>query len=401
MERLGFLKRLLKRVSLTPTSNFENLGTDLINTVSQKIKTRIDRDIYQYSKSRIRANFIKPVQNQINMWLEDKGPAPEIYIELQDLYLAQNIVPSRVGRLIKDNWRRYPALATNLGLVRKGTYSLNTRGVSFLTLISEDEINAFNQYIPDHNPMLINSKQSMLLLYSFLENDGEVIIPLWEKVYTQLGDKFTEKTAGNLIPMIYRSIISRYQKRMLPIDVRERLAVLERTANNISRIPDQGYGGTSPLDTAVRPRIEPYVDLGIFLKKDPYSHEYMFSERGIKLVELLQKVEDITEIKNFLYSNYFQAISYAWSIPATKIENVEEIVRHLKSTAKFISSSSGYTPIEELALLAGINALIDENVYFETGTAREALIAYQKINPYQVRFTVDRMGNLAHAKFME
>jgi hypothetical protein len=33
--------------------------------------------------------------------------------------------------------------------------------------------------------------------------------------------------------------------------------------------------------------------------------------------------------------------------------------------------------------------------------AREAIIAYQKANPYQVRFTVNRMGVLAHARFLE
>jgi Skp family chaperone for outer membrane proteins len=34
-------------------------------------------------------------------------------------------------------------------------------------------------------------------------------------------------------------------------------------------------------------------------------------------------------------------------------------------------------------------------------TARQALIGYQKANPYKVRFTVDRMGVLAHARFLE
>jgi hypothetical protein len=52
-------------------------------------------------------------------------------------------------------------------------------------------------------------------------------------------------------------------------------------------------------------------------------------------------------------------------------------------------------------LLSGIWALTDDQVIFEPGTAREALIAYQKIYPYQVRFTVDRSGALAHARFMD
>jgi hypothetical protein len=64
---------------------------------------------------------------------------------------------------------------------------------------------------------------------------------------------------------------------------------------------------------------------------------------------------------------------------------------------KSIKSPDGYAPIEELALVAGIEALLDHRHILEVATAREALIAYQKANPYQVRFTVNRLGVLAHA----
>jgi hypothetical protein len=66
-----------------------------------------------------------------------------------------------------------------------------------------------------------------------------------------------------------------------------------------------------------------------------------------------------------------------------------------------IKSSSGYAPIEELALIGGIWALIDDQAIIEPGTAREAVINFQKANPYKVRFTVDRSGTLAHARFMD
>jgi hypothetical protein len=69
--------------------------------------------------------------------------------------------------------------------------------------------------------------------------------------------------------------------------------------------------------------------------------------------------------------------------------------------SKVISSSSGYAPIEELALMGGIWALIDDQSIIEPGIARETLISYQKTNPYKVRFTVDRSGTLAHARFMD
>lgn len=401
MERLGYLKRLIKRASSTPTSNLENLGTDLINTVSQKVKIKIDQDIYQYARSRIRADFIKPVQKEVAAWSANIGPAPEVNVELQDIYLSRNFIPSRVGRLVKDNWRRYPALATNLGLLRKGTYSLNTRGISFLYFTPEEEFKAFTGYSPSHNPMVISNKLTLLLLYSFIENDGEVIIPLWNSIQSSFGNSFSEKQAGQLIPETYKSIISRYKKKLLSIDIRERLDVLETTANNIQQIPDSGYGGTSPLATAVRPRIEPYVDLSLFIKGDPFSHEYSFSDRGTRFLHALQGIVDTRDISSFLSTQFFLSIASAWQLEYTKLSNPDDIVARLQRAAKSISSSSGYSPIEELALLAGIDALIDDHQLLEIGTARETIIAYQKANPYRVRFTVDRMGVLAHAKFID
>jgi hypothetical protein len=53
-----------------------------------------------------------------------------------------------------------------------------------------------------------------------------------------------------------------------------------------------------------------------------------------------------------------------------------------------------------MALVAGIDALLRQNVIIEPAEARRAIVAYQKAHPYEVRFTVDRMGILAHARFV-
>ena len=54
-----------------------------------------------------------------------------------------------------------------------------------------------------------------------------------------------------------------------------------------------------------------------------------------------------------------------------------------------------------MAIVAGIEVLLHNKVIIEHATAKQALVAYQKANPYLVRFTVDRFGALAHAKFLE
>ena len=74
---------------------------------------------------------------------------------------------------------------------------------------------------------------------------------------------------------------------------------------------------------------------------------------------------------------------------------------YLERAWQAIQSAGGYAPIEEMALIAGIEALLEHSLVIEPAVAREAIIAYQKANPYRVRFTVDRMGTLAHARFLE
>jgi len=204
------------------------------------------------------------------------------------------------------------------------------------------------------------------------------------------------------LPGIYQAVISRYRTGTLSYDLRERLEVLEKSAKNIAvQGLKESYAGGSSREHASRPRLEPYVDIGLFSKPNPMKYEYSISSVGSRWAASFNGKEDSAAIEEFLNRRFFQTAAAAWGIESSPLSNPEEIVPRLRQAAKVISSSSGYAPIEELALLAGIESLVDNHQIFEIGTAREAIIAFQKANPYQVRFTVDRMGVLAHAKFME
>ena len=369
MERLGYLKYLLQRVSATPTSNFENLGKDLVSTVRKKVQVPLTIERLDYINSRVRGNALKAVRADIEIWLDGSGDPPIISVEIQDLYLSDPSIPSRVGRLVEDNWRRYPALGTNLGFIRKGTNSINTRGISLLRFTSQAEIEAFKKYDSENNPLLINKQQGLLLLYSLIENDGEISIPTWSQIALK---EFSEKEAGNLLPNVYKSAINRHRKRLLPIDIRERLDVLESTAKNIEKVAlsSKSYGGTSPREVAIRPRIEPFVDFGLIIKPNPNSYEYYFSEIGKRWVEVFSGDEDSQVIGNFLEYEFFHTAAKAWRLPVHELTSPDEIVPYLKLAAKSISSSSGYAPIIELGLFGGIWAITKDNCIFEIAAAR-------------------------------
>lgn len=403
-QRLGYMKRLIKRVSSTPSSNLENIGNDLVNAILRKVRIPINEERYKYIKIRLFDKAYKTIKEQANLW-HDGETDIEVYMELQDLYLADPSLPSQTGKLVQEDWRRYPFYGTSLGFIREGTFSINTRGQTLLHLVSindELEFQAFQEFLPEHNPFHMHKMQRLLFLYSLLENDGEVFFPLLAQL-SQQGDKeFSDREAGSFLPEIYKKVIARHRTRSLSVEMRERLSVLEKSAESIAkqRVQEK-YEGGGAREEASRPRLEPYVDIGMLTKPDPMKYSYAFSAFGLELAKQVRGVETSDQITEFLQRYFFETVAKAWATENTSIPSANEIIIGLRSAWKTISSSNGYAQIEEIALLSGIKTLVNENKIIEIATAREALIAFQKENPYKVRFTVDRLGVLAHAKFMD
>ena len=53
MQRLGYLKRVVKRVTTTSTSNLDNVGHDLIDTVTRKVRVPWTNALTAYIKVRL------------------------------------------------------------------------------------------------------------------------------------------------------------------------------------------------------------------------------------------------------------------------------------------------------------------------------------------------------------
>lgn len=401
MQRLGYLKYLARRVTTLNTSNLENLGNDLLDTVSKKVRVPLNEERADYIKKRLYDRAYKTLKETANAWSTSETPAdlPPVSMELQDLYLADPALPSQVGKLVKGDWRKYPPLGIGLGFIRAGTYSANTRALSLLYFTPAEEWQAFREYKPEANPLCLDARQSLLMLYAFLDNDGEVIAPLW----AQLQDRppFTDRDVGDRLPDFYRQITARHRRHSLPVDERNRLQLLEQSADSIARWQSAERYAGGAREEASRPRVEPYVDMGILAKPDPFKYEYTFSPMGEVWVAAFAGERTSQEVADFLRSHFFSTAARAHALDARPITDPEEVVPYLYRASGNIRSPGGYAPIEELALVAGIEALLDDHLIIEPAVAREALIAYQKAHPYDVRFTVDRLGTLAHARFLE
>jgi len=404
MQRLGYLKRLIKRVTALSSSNLENLGADLVDTVSRKVRVTLDQARVTYIKTRLSDKAYSGLKQQAEDWAQrSEGEGQPVMMELQDLYLADPALPSQVGKLVHNDRRKYPPLGTILGFVRAGTYSPNTRALSLLTLIPDAELQGFLEYSSENNPLRISPAQSLLFLYAFLENDGEVVAPLWNRLMLDLPNGFSDREAGDRLPDIYRTVIGRHRKSSLAIDARKRLEVLEKSAESIARASaEPTYRGGSSREEASRPRIEPFVDMGLIIKSDPARYEnYQFSETGHVWAEALNGLETSDAIVDFLANRFFSTAARTVDAEVRELKGTAEIVPYLHEAWSKIQSPGGYAPIEELAVLGGISALLRDKCVFDAAPARQALLEYQKQQPYDVRFTVNRLGVLAHTRFLQ
>ncbi len=116
-------------------------------------------------------------------------------------------LPSRRGKLVREDWRRYPALAVALGLLRKTTYSLLGMGHAFLAVVPDEERRSFadsaaniakKTYV---NPLLLGLQQKLLLLFCFVRSDGSILQPLYEQLLQRVGPfaaaAWAERNAGH------------------------------------------------------------------------------------------------------------------------------------------------------------------------------------------------------------
>lgn len=395
MQRLGYLKHLLNRCAALETSNIETLGHDLTEAVMRKVRTSLTSELADYVRRRLTDGTYRMLRDQVAAW-DRGGSTGQIFMEMQDLYLSAPHLPSRTGKLVSEDWRKYPYLGIHLGLIRAGTWSPFERGMALLRLTPKTELDAFREYNTEANPLFLSLGQRMLLLYCLLENDGDVL----KQLYGRLGerDSFSDRDAGDLLPEIFRDISQRFWNRGLPAESRDRLDRLLKVAESIEQWRGRPYSGGGAREEAIKVRVEPFADLGFLLKDDPYRYEYHLSAEGRAFFAALGPT---TDIGTFLDTAFFQTWTAAFGLAGACSVTDDEMRAALVRAWNGLKSPLGYAPIVDVALLGGIYALTEQGVYFEIATARQFLREWQKESPTAIRFSVDRMGNMAHVRLLD
>jgi hypothetical protein len=324
--------------------------------------------------------------------------------------------------LVSDDWNRYPYLAVDLGLLRKGTYSLLVRGQSFLSLVSEEEKKAFSRTeftsingIP--NPFRLAFPQRLVLLFSFIEKDGDVLKILYSKLLP-LSEPFLAKDAGNYLPEIYRAIAKESRAKARSGDDLSRIQKLLDTADKIEAVKrNPSPGGKNPREHGITVRLEAFVDLGLLSKLAPFAYRYQITDTtktflGVLVNSannraVLEKKEKCDacgvyhqdNIHYFLHHSFFDAANKAFVLNGVHRIDRGTILHTIQKAYTILKSPLGYVPILEVTLLAGIYSITELGAYFEIFEAIDTLKSLQKEQPELVRFNVDRWGALTFVKF--
>lgn len=397
MQRLGYLKHLAHLAASRETSNFETLGKELLQAATRRVTVSVTPEIKGYIHRRLTDRVYNELKKKLGPNAVGQG-TESVNLEIQDVYLASDSLPSRTGKLVLGDWRKYTLLGTLLGLVREGTYSPLVRGVSLLSLCANRERIALAKYASDYNPFAISPSQALFLLYCFIERDGDVVRLLFRQILSDQRNSFSDREAGDYLPEVYRQIEREESRRSLTIEEREKLEKLLRMAESISKWKGKTYTGGSAREEAIRCRLEPYVDLGLLEKPDPFRYQYNLSNKGHVFFSALVNYKDLGY---FLQNSFFRVCAPLFSDRPTHRKYVPTLVRALYKSWIELKSNLGYAPILEISLLTLSRSISKTGFYFELTESFEALRRYQKEHPDCLRFTVDRMGNLAHVKFLK
>ena len=394
MQRLGLLKLVVSNANRRPRGDLLSAGEELIRTLGRKVTLPLDDDLARYIRSGLAEPTHPDLRRAARQFQARDPSAPEkVAVEIQDAYLSLGELASRRGRLAPTDDSRFPHWATTLGLVRKEPFAPLVRGQLLLSLVGDAELNAFSNFDPSSNPLELTRRQRLFFLYALLERDLSIVVPLFEILLSHRAP-FSDLEAGDLLPEIYLAASKQLRATGRRGHEADWAAQLTETAEAIGRRQGKSYGKTVREQT-ITPRLEPFVDLGVLTKANPYSYEFEFTTHGRQFFTSM--IGQWREAP--LFPGFGRASANLLGYGDTEIRSGDRLSL-VHEAWDSLKSSLGYSPIDETLLLALILGLEQGAGWIEFGDTLAMLKAAQKDEPGLLRFNIDRQGKLAVIRFL-
>jgi len=392
-QRLGFLKKILSLASPEKSSTQQILGDSFLSCITKKYPVPVSGSVSEYFDRVFTGQHFSDIKGQLNS-ISSRNSDELIPLELQDIYLSDRSLPSRRGRLVKDDSVLLPGLAESLGLLTPNTSILTSRGKLLLSQFTPEEISAF-EMVAAANPLVLTREQKISLLFYFLQEDGNILMSLYPFLANTC-DQITDVIVGDKIGDQLTKLISNINHIPGASRDKEVILSLSKTAVTIRSWKGKPYSGKGARDEWATIRLEPFVDLGILKKPDPFSYKYELTEAGRGFANALEQTTDIDE---FLSKFFMKTVARMLAIQITNECSKADALKELLEANRIIRNNIGYSDIIDTSLLAGINSLINNRVALEIDQSIRIVREYQREKPNLIHFGVDRWGDLKFVNF--
>jgi hypothetical protein len=399
MQRPGHLVAVAGAASDASPTNLKGLSHEYVDIVRRRCvvdDTRSD-DVARYLRA-------------LRLWKRYGGRQGELAkivsadelppVELQDIWLADPVLPSATGAVTDEVVDELPQLAISLGLARSHNFTRSERGRSVAALYrhelakaagGDQAVNLF-RLITAHPPRERDRPGGgCFLLYSLIEADGDFLAAAWATELEAGNGHLTRASFGNQLPAACRRLADRLVKASTLADrhLIGRLDALARHIEEKTPATEKTWGGGRPRDQVATLRLEPYVDFGLLTRRSRTDYDYMLSDPQR---EFFSAVAEAADIEAFLNERLVATYLSALGINRSSIEE-SEIWERVEAAYGLVRSGLGYAPAKEVVLLA-IATLLNEGgrTCFEVADGLRVLRAEQRRRPGHVRYGVTSTG---------
>ena len=396
MQRVGFLKHVAAFASPQRPSAATSIGRALLGAVSHKCAIAVNPEMEEYCNRVFSEQHYRALRSQVQEAAQRRPPG-QVRLELQDIYLSQDVLPSKRGRILSEREKDihlFPTLAVSLGFLTPEPHVLTSRGRLFLSTVLPEEMDAFNR--PSNtNPLRVSSSQAMVLLFSFVETDGD----LGSMLYPAIAKKdapFADHEVGDTIGELLSSYVLEAEKSAGGMRDRTEISRLKRVAGGIKEWKNKEYSGKGVRDEWATLRLEPFVDMGVLTKPDKFGYKYAFTDGGRGFASRLETMENL---ESFLRDEYVGASAQLVGLQGSAADDPAEVLDSLKESNRVLSNNIGYSDVTDTALMSAVHMLHQRNKVLEIGEAIRIMKDAQRRAPREMHFNIDRWGNLKFINF--
>jgi hypothetical protein len=313
-------------------------------------------------------------------------------VELQDLYLSDERLPSRSGAITGDMgsagyrhavYVEIPAWAVRLWLLRANNYTLTDRGKALLG-VRPVGLAAFRLFDAVNNPYMLVPGERYLFLYCILDADGDLIQKI-SPAFLSHEATLTRSEIGNLVADSLEKLL---REKIRPSTGGQEMNIAERVTLTVKSVRLQKGSGMGPRESVATPRTEPLVDCGLIQRISSNSYTYQPTTFGRHFFSTLTNSVSIDE---FLRTQ----LAYSIASPKGKTVDFPFVMQYIVRSYARLRSGLGYCSIREVAVLAVAMALNESSNYFELFDAEQAIAEAAHKYGKDVRFTKSRQGHIA------